>query len=205
MVPAPWHRYRRVPQNKLKLGMWLRQDKCWIPYSQKLTKEFRSYQFLFGRNIFRVLVRPHVRGTQQGSWSVNCWKMTAKHIGGAVFRVVLSAWRCVPPLSLRSPTQWGFQLPLSGPPSSPKPSHSLLFLCVVLWGLLLSAVQAPTLLFINKYLPLRLSLLPKKHWTRKVTLNRSRRPINHVRLPPPLAALDARRSSPAICPVYWPF
>lgn len=70
--------------------------------------------------------------TNWGSWSVSWWKMMAKHICWAVFRVVLSAWRCVPPsLSFRTATLWAFQPPLSGPPSLPKPSYSLLFLCLV--------------------------------------------------------------------------
>lgn len=56
----------------------------------------------------------------------------AKHICCAVFRVVLSAWRSVPlSLTFQTATLWAFQPPLSGPPSLPKPSYSLLFPCLV--------------------------------------------------------------------------
>ena len=64
-------------------------------------------------------------------------------------------------LSLCPPTLWAFQLSLSGPPSLPKPSNSLLFLCLVLClrpSLIRCAGSSSHIYKHLKYLPLSLSL-----------------------------------------------
>lgn len=90
----------------------------------------------FDGTISRFCYHQYVWITKRSSWSVNWWKMMAKHICCAVFRVVLSAWRWLPPsLSLSCYTVGLSAAPLWGP----IPSKALLLSIVLVFGALFEA------------------------------------------------------------------
>lgn len=122
-------------------------------------------------------------------------------------------------LSLCPAALWAFQPPLSGPPSLPKPSYSLLFSCLVLClrpSLIRCAGSNFPIYKHLRYFPLWLSLpcsLKKKNAISNITLNRGNCSTNlramsvcfHHISPSSLYSLDITRSLPASSPVYWPF
>lgn len=144
--------------------------------------------------------------------------MMAKHICWAVFRVVLSAWRCVPPsLSFRTATLWAFQLPFLGP----VPSKALLLSIVLVFGVLFEAFPYQICRLQLSYLETSqislfmtlFALLPKRNAKSNTALNRANSLLNlwamsacfHHISPSSLFSLDIPHSLPASSPVYWPF